>query len=145
PFTAKHRDVFLVDDVYPQVLKQVQHLKATFHETSDDCRMAGASVDRTQGMISAFGPRHDSIHRFAQREQAFQEAGSHERHIAGEQDDPVVARGSKGGVKTAQRPAVRNPIRYATDSSNVLKWTTADKQNVVSRLTQFIQLSIENR
>jgi hypothetical protein len=145
PFTAKHRDVFLVDDVHPQVLKQIQHLKATFHETSDDCRMAGASVDRTQWMISAFGPRHDSIHRFAESEKAFEEAGGHERHIAGENDDGIVARSGKGGVKAAQRPAVRNPIRDATDSSNVLKWATADKQNVVGHLTQFIQLPIENR
>jgi hypothetical protein len=143
-FAAKRRDVCSVDHVHPQVFEQFQHLQAPFDETSYDCRMAAASVDRAQWMISAFGPRHDSIHRVAQRDQAFEESGRDERHIAGNDDQAVIPGGGQRGIETAQRTAVRDAIGDIMKSLDVFVRTRTDQQDIVGQLTELIELTLEN-
>jgi hypothetical protein len=144
PFAAEHRDVISVDHVHPQVFEQFQHLQAPLDETSYDDRMAAASVDRAQRMISAFGPRHDSIYRVAQSDKALEEAGRYERHVAGNDDEAVVASGRQGCVETAQRTAIRDTIGDTMNTGNLLVWTGVDQQDIVGQLTQLIQLTLEN-
>jgi hypothetical protein len=143
-FAAKHRDVCPVDHVHPQVFEQFQHLQAPLDETSYDCRMAAASVDRAQWMISAFGPRHDSIHRVAQRDQAFEESGRDEGHVTGNEDQTVVASGGQRRIETAQRTAVRDPIGDMMNSGGVFVRTRTNQQDIVGQLTELIELTLEN-
>ena len=144
-FAAKRRHVCPVDYVHPQVVEQFQHLQAPLDETSYDCRMAAASVDRTQWMISAFGPRHDSIHRVAQRDQAFEESGRDERHVAGHDDEAVVAGGGEGRIETAKRTTVRDAIGDTMNSGNIiLVRTRTDQQDIVGQLAELIELTLEN-
>jgi hypothetical protein len=144
PFAAKHRDVISLDHVHLQIFEQFQHLQAPLDETSYDGRVAAASVDRAQRMISAFGPRHDSIYRAAQCDKAFEEGGRYKRHVAGNHDESVVAGGRQRRVEPAQRTAVRNPIGDTMNSSDFLMWTSPDQQNIVGQLTQFMELTLEN-
>ena len=144
PLAAKHRDVFLVDHVYLQVFKQVQHLQSALNETSDDCRMAGSPVDCAQRMISAFGPRHDSIHRIAQRQKALEKSGRDERHVAGDHDDAVVSRGGESGVEAAQWTAVGDAIGNMPKSADIFEWTTADEQDIVGHMAELIELTLQN-
>lgn len=144
PFAAKHRDVISLDHVHLQIFEQFQHLQAPLDETSYDGRVAAASVDRAQRMISAFGPRHDSIYRVAQCDEAFEEGGRYERHVAGDDDESVVASGRQRRVETAQRPAVGNTIGDMMNSNDFLMWTSPDQQDIVGQLTQFIELPLEN-
>lgn len=142
PFAAKRRDVSSVDHVHPQVFEQFQHLQAPLDETSDDCRMAAASVDRAQRMISAFGPWHDSIHGVAQRDKALEETCRNEGHVAGHDDQAVVASGCQRGIETAQRTAVRDAIGDPMNAGDILMCT--DQQDIVGQLTEFIELTLEN-
>ena len=143
-FAAKRRHACPVDYVHPQVVEQFQHLQAPLDETSYDCRMAAASVDRAQWMISAFGPRHDSIHRVAQRDQAFEESGRDERHIAGNDDQAVISGRGQRGIETAQRTAVRDAIGDIMKSLDVFVRTRTDQQDIVGQLTELIELTLEN-
>jgi hypothetical protein len=143
-FAAKHRDVSSVDHVYPQVFEQFQHLQAPLVETSYDCPMAAASVDRAQWMISAFGPRHDSIHRVAQRDQAFEESGRDERHVAGNDDEAVISGGGQRGIETAQRTAVRDAVGDMMHSGDVFVRPRTDQQDIVGQLTELFELTLEN-
>jgi len=144
PFAAKQRDVIALDHVHPQIFEQFQHLQAPLDETSYDGRVAAASVDRAQRMISAFGPRHDSIYRVAQCNQAFEEGRRYKRHVAGDDDESVVASGRQRRVETAQRPAAGNTIGDTMNTSDFLMWTSPDQQDIVGQLTQFIELTLEN-
>ena len=144
PFAAKHRDLCSVDHVHPQVFEQFQHLQAPLDETSYHCRMAAASVDRAQRMISAFGPRHDSIHRVTQRDQAFEEAGGDERHVAGDDNKAVVPSGRQRRIETAQGTAIRDTITDTMNSGDLLEWTSPDQQDIVGQLTEFSELTLEN-
>lgn len=144
PLAAKHRDVFPVDHVYLQVFKQVQHLQSALNEASDDRRMAGSSVDRAQGMISAFGPRHDSIHGVAQCQKAFEKSGRDERHVTRNQDDAIVASSGESRVETAQWTAVRDAIGYRPEPGDIFDWTAADEQDIVGDMAQLIELTLEN-
>jgi len=144
PFAAKQQDVIALDHVHPQIFEQFQHLQAPLDEPSSDGRVAAASVDRAQRMISAFGARHDSIYRVAQRDQPFEEGGRDKRHVAGDDDETVVASGRQRRVEAAQRPAVGNTIGDTMNSSDVLMWTSPDQQDIVGQLTQFIELTLEN-
>jgi len=140
--STKHCDVFPIDHVYLQVFKQVQHFQSVLTETSDDGRLAGPSIDCAQGMISAFGPRHDSIHRIAQCQKAFEKSGRDERHVAANQDDAVVARRGESGIETAQRTAVGHAIGYMPETGNIFDWTTADEQDIVSDMAKLIELTL---
>jgi len=144
PFAAKHREIISLDHVYLQILEQFQHLQAPLGESSYDDRVAAASVDRAQRMISAFGPRHDSIYRVAQSDKAFEEGGRYQRHVAGDDDESVVAGDRQRRVEAAQRPAVRNTIGDMMNSSDLLMWTSPDQQDIVGQPTQFIELTLED-
>ena len=143
-FATIHRDVRRAYYVHVQVFEEFQHLQSAFRQTPDDRRMAGASVDCTQWMISAFGPRHDGIHGIGEREQAPQEIGRNKRHITGEHDDAVVPRGRKGRVEAAKRAALGHAIRDTTKSLEVIEWTAPDNHDIVRELTKLIELPIEN-
>jgi hypothetical protein len=144
PFAAKPRDVISLDHVHLQIFEQFQHLQAPLDETSYDGRMAAASVDRAQRMISAFGPRHDSIYPVAQYDKAFEECGRYKGHVAGDDNQLVVASGRQRRVETAQRAAVGNTISDTMNSSDFLMWTRPDEQDIVGQLTQFVELTLEN-
>jgi hypothetical protein len=144
PFAAKQRDLFPVDHVHSQVFTQFHHLQAALHQSAADGRMAGASIDCTQRMISAFGPRDDSIHRIAQRHKTFEEAGSDERHVARHEDHPVVARRSERRIEAAQRAGVRHAVGDATPPWDRLSWITAHEQNIVGQLAEFVELAVED-
>lgn len=144
PFAAKHQDVISLDHVHLQILEQFQHLQAPLDETSYDGRVAAASVDRAQRMISAFGARHDSIYRVAQCDKPLEEGGRYKRHVAGDDDETVVAGGRQRRVETAQRPAIGNTIGDTMNPSDFLMWTSPDQQDIVGQLAQFIKLTLEN-
>jgi len=144
PFAAKHREIISLDHVYLQILEQFQHLQAPLDESSYDGRVAAASVDRAQRMISAFGPRHDSIYRVAQSDKTFEEVGRYQRHVAGDDDESVVAGDRQRGVEAAERPAVRNTIGDMMNSSDLLMWTSPDQQDIVGQPTQFIELTLQD-
>jgi hypothetical protein len=95
-------------------------------------------------MISAFGPRHDSIHRIAQCQKAFEKSGRDERHVAANQDDAVVTRGGESSIETAQRTAVGHSIGYMPETGDIFDWTTADEQDIVSDMAKLIELTLEN-
>src|SRR5262245_14223731 len=106
--------------------------------------MTGASVHSAQGMISAFGPWHDSIGKVAQGHEAFKEAGRYERHVTGDEDDAVVARRGQRGVEAAQRAAVRHPVRHLPDPGDFLRPMAAHEKDIVGQPAKLIELTLED-
>ena len=142
--SAKHRDVFSIDHVHPQVLKEISHLQAMLGQMPQDRRMAGSAVDRAQGMISAFGARHDSIYQSGQLEQPAQKVRRDQRHIASHQQQFVVARGGKRGVQTAQRTAAGHAIVDQPDAGETFILATADDHDVIGQVAQRIELTFDD-
>jgi len=131
--------------VHVQVFEEVQHFQSALCQPSDDCRMAGASIDCAQWMISAFGPRHDSIRGIAECQQAGQELGRDKRHVTGDHQETVVARRPQGRVEATKRTAVRHPVCHTAKPLAIVEWTGADKQNIVREAVERIELPVEDR
>jgi len=142
---AVHGDVLRADHVHVQVFKEIQHLQSALGQASDDCGMAGASIDCAQWMISAFGPRHDSIHGTTERQQAGQEIGRHKGHVTGDHQKTVVAGSLQGRVQATKRTAVRHPIADTTKTLAIVEWTGADEQNIVREPVKRLELPVEDR
>ena len=145
PRAAVACDNVRLDHVYRQIFEQFHHLQAPLLQVSLHGAMAGAPVDGTQRMISAFGPRHDSIHRIIETDERRQKAGCNERHIARHQQQRVVSSLCQGSVEASKRAAVGNPIPdHANADWRLEGLTVSDEQDVVGELTQHLELPIED-
>jgi hypothetical protein len=144
PLAAETRELFTLDNVDLQVFKQLQHLQAPLSQTPDHRRMTRAAVDRAQRMIAAFGPWHDNVGRIVQGDETLEKTGRDERHVTRDDDHPIVVSRGQRGVEAAERPAFGHAIGNAAKPAGGVERTVANQQDVIGKLAQFIELTVEN-
>jgi hypothetical protein len=127
------------------ILEKIQHLQPAFRQTPGDRRLTHARVCCAQGMISALSPRDDGIGVLRQTQKVGQKRRRDKRHVAGQQDQTVVAGRGQGGIKASKRSAVGRPIGHNADVLHPATGTSADQQDVIGNLAELVKLTIQNR
>jgi len=107
---SESREFGTVDAANAQLVEQVSHAQLPLPEPAPHRSATRLRVNRTQGMIAAFGPWHDSVGIRHLAGQVPQQRSGEEGHIAGEQQHVVVTRSLERGFEAAERSAAVRPV-----------------------------------